>query len=601
MLVNVQQLEAMKPLERFLLPFKSFKSVFQKGSIYTKIILVLQCILFASGPMLFGQIEVGLILFLVFYGLCFGAGYIIHQVSINALKISTFTQVTVLVILFAAILLVLYSTFKSTVELADKRNDGEYVVQSVIYDFFKKIILNISHWFKEFHVQFQVGDKKCKTLLILSYFTFGIPLIVFGETVKGIALFLVQALGISYLIARGVVDIQIFLKLHVSKYSKLTYNSVLVYGVIAFVVVALLLFMYFVSLNQTLKAADDYNKKRLGTNFKKQLYSLIDKNFYITSLIVPVVGALVFTVIPLIFMIVIAFTNYSLKPTAETGYPTSADVNFLNWAGIDTFRRLLSYNANFADLLSVFAWTIIWALLATFTCYFGGLLLALLVNKKSIKLKPMWRSIFVISMAMPQFVSLLVMRTLFAEYGPLEQIFANLGWLDKVATTGMVSETLKLWDNEFIARALIIFINMWVGIPYYMLLMSGLLINIPKDYYEAARIAGASRYQQFKRITFPNIIFMTTPMLITSFVNNINNFNVIWFLTQGGPADTAAVNGTAGKTDILITWLYQITQKGQLDYNFGAAIGIIMFAITATLSLIVFRRSSAYKNEEAYR
>ena len=142
---------------------------------------------------------------------------------------------------------------------------------------------------------------------------------------------------------------------------------------------------------------------------------------------------------------------------------------------------------------------------------------------------------------------------------------------------------------------------MWVGIPYYMLLMSGLLINIPKGYYEAAKISGASRWQQFRRITFPNIMFMTAPMLITSFVNNINNFNVIWFLTgSNGYLPSDATGGTADKTDILITWLYRLTMRRQ-DYNFGAAIGIIMFIITASISLVVFHRSSSYKNEEEYR
>jgi arabinogalactan oligomer/maltooligosaccharide transport system permease protein len=146
---------------------------------------------------------------------------------------------------------------------------------------------------------------------------------------------------------------------------------------------------------------------------------------------------------------------------------------------------------------------------------------------------------------------------------------------------------------------LILFINMWVGIPYYMLLMSGLLINIPKDYYEAATIDGASKWQQFKRITFPNILYMTTPLLITSFVSNINNFNVIYFLTNGGTIANG-ISNTAYKTDILITWLYTLTMK-KYDYNFGAAIGIVMFIISATISLIVFRKSKAYSSEEEYQ
>ena len=134
-----------------------------------------------------------------------------------------------------------------------------------------------------------------------------------------------------------------------------------------------------------------------------------------------------------------------------------------------------------------------------------------------------------------------------------------------------------------------------------MLLMSGLLLNIPKDQYEAADIEGATGWQKFTSITFPEIFFMTTPVLITSFVNNINNFNVIWFLTGGGTVST--ISGTAGNTDILITWLYKLTfQAGASpDYNLAAVVGIIMFVISATCSLVIFQRSKAYRAEEEYR
>ncbi len=578
--------ETLSTTEKLVLPFKEFKQFFKASDSYGKFALIAQCVLIGSGPLLFGQLGIGLILLTLIYALGFGLGYISVGYFSGQLLISAFSYTVVAVILLAAIIGLWYSSFSRTVALAEKRIKEQPTFKSVIYNALYKGVNDLKDWFKEFKIQYQVGDRKAKTLLVLSFFAFGIPLIAFGEVVKGLALFLVQALGVLYLIARGIVDLREFLTM--GQFSK--YNAVIVYGVIAVVVILLLLYMYVVSIKATLKAATSYNERRLGSNFKKQVYELINKNFYVTALIIPVLGAVIFTVIPLLFMITSAFTNYS-NVTAP-GYSTTKSEGFLEWVGFASFQRIFSDSANLQDLLSVFSWTMIWALLATFTCFFGGLFLAMLINKKTIKFKPVYRSIFVISMAMPQFVSLLVMRTFFDNYGPLQTLLTNFGWLSGDAT-------LDLWKTEFTARMLIIFINMWVGIPYYMLLMSGLLINIPKGYYEAAKIAGASRWQQFRRITFPNIMFMTAPMLITSFVNNINNFNVIWFLTQGGPANDS-VSGTAGKTDILITWLYQLTMKRQ-DYNFGAAIGIIMFIITATLSLVVFHRSSSYKNEEEYQ
>lgn len=582
--------KTMKPVKRdtklrlLLKPFTLFKETFNSSSKYMKIVLILQLALLGPGILLSGELELGIICWLVLYLLLFGSGYITYGYASKTLNISVFTYVVVLIILLALAIALFYFTFSRTVSNAQKRIKKEPYTFSYIVTGVKKFIISFANWWKEFSVQYNASDAKGRTALILSFFVIGAPLLILKEWVKGFVFLLIHILTILYLIARGFADIQTFFLLGAED----KYQSPLIYGIIAMAIVLLFIFIYIINIKQTLKAVNDYNVHKYGEDFKKQIKELGNKNFYVTSLVIPVLGAIVFTIIPLAFMIAIAFTNYSR--VVSPGYSSTGNFDVLQWVGMDTFKRIFNETANFQDLLSVFAWTIIWALLATFTCYFGGLFLAMLLNKKCIKGKVIYRSLFVVAMAMPQFVSLLVMRTMFEDYGPINTLMMNLGW---------ISGPIEYWKSEFLARGLIIFINMWVGIPYYMLLMSGLLINIPKDYYEAATIDGATKWQQFKKITFPNILFMTTPLLITSFVSNINNFNVIWFLTSGGPANSD-ISGTAGKTDILITWLYQLTMK-RGDYNFGAAIGIIMFIITATLSLIIFRRSGSYKNEEAYR
>ena len=571
-------------LSSLLRPFSSFRETFKSSNTYMKIVLILQCVLFGSGVLLSGELELGIICWAVLYLLLFGSGYITYGYVSKTLNITVFTYVVVLVILIALAVSLWYFIFNKTVANARKKIKGEKYAFSYISIGVKRAFTSFVGWWKEFGIQYKASDAKGKCSLILSFFACGVPLLIMKEWVKGFVFLAIQIIVNLYMIARGFADIQTFFLLGAED----KYQAPLIYGIIAMVIALLFLFIYVVNIKQTLKAVNDYNTHKYGPNFRTQIKELGNKNFYVTSLVVPVVGAIVFTIIPLAFMIAIAFTNYSR--VVSPGYSSTGNFDFLQWVGMDTFKRIFNETANFQDLLSVFAWTIIWALLATFTCYFGGLFLAMLLNKKCIKGKVVYRSLFVVAMAMPQFVSLLVMRTMFEDYGPINTMMMNLGW---------ISGPIEYWKSEYLARGLIIFINMWVGIPYYMLLMSGLLINIPKDYYEAATIDGATKWQQFKKITFPNILFMTTPMLITSFVSNINNFNVIWFLTNGGPAN-ADISGTAGKTDILITWLYQLTMK-RGDYNFGAAIGIIMFLITATLSLIIFRRSSSYKNEEAYR
>src|SRR5699024_102145 len=133
-----------------------------------------------------------------------------------------------------------------------------------------------------------------------------------------------------------------------------------------------------------------------------------------------------------------------------------------------------------------------------------------------------------------------------------------------------------------------------------MLTMTGILQNIPSDLYEAAKIDGANTMTIFWKITIPYMLFVTAPSLITTFVGNINNFNVIYLLTGGAPSTMEYYKMTAGKTDLLVTWLYKLTIDNK-DYSFGAVIGILVFVITATSSLIVYRRTSAYKNEEEFQ
>ena len=161
-------------------------------------------------------------------------------------------------------------------------------------------------------------------------------------------------------------------------------------------------------------------------------------------------------------------------------------------------------------------------------------------------------------------------------------------------------EFLSLATNPNTARVAVLIINLWVGVPYTMLQTSGILMNIPTDLYEAATIDGANKNQMFRNITLPYIIFVTTPYLISSFIGNINSFNIIYLLTGGGPSIPGYEASQSGATDLLVTWLYKLTIE-KYEYNAGAIIGIITFLITSTLTLITYRRSKAYKEEDTFQ
>ena len=134
--------------------------------------------------------------------------------------------------------------------------------------------------------------------------------------------------------------------------------------------------------------------------------------------------------------------------------------------------------------------------------------------------------------------------------------------------------------------------------PMGYLTQKGFFDTIPISIDEAARIDGASAPTIFRKITLPYMLFVMTPNLITSFTGNINNFNVIFLLSGGGPDSLDYYY--AGKTDLLVTWLYRLTIT-QKDYNLGAVIGILVFIILATVSLLTYRRTGSYKDEGAFQ
>lgn len=146
---------------------------------------------------------------------------------------------------------------------------------------------------------------------------------------------------------------------------------------------------------------------------------------------------------------------------------------------------------------------------------------------------------------------------------------------------------------------MIIVINLWIGIPYLMLIATGLLMNIPEDLYESARIDGANGFQMFMKITLPYMLFVTGPYLLTQFTGNLNNFNVIFLLTKGAPLSVNLGN-KAGYTDLLITWLYKMTVD-DTNYKLAAVIGIIVFLVTAIISLIVYGILPSVKDEEGFQ
>ncbi|WNZ96523.1 sugar ABC transporter permease [Streptococcus iniae] len=352
----------------------------------------------------------------------------------------------------------------------------------------------------------------------------------------------------------------------------------LIFGLVALIFCLVFAYIYWCNLKSV---ATLYQLKNEGSHipsFKEDVLTLTNGRFHMTLMAVPLIGVLLFTILPLVYMICLAFTNYD-----HNHLPPKS---LFDWVGLANFGNIFSGRMA-GTFFPVLSWTLIWAVFATVTNFFFGIILALLINTKGLQLKKMWRTIFVITIAVPQFISLLIMRNLLNDEGPVNALLQKIG---------IISHSLPFLSDPIWAKFSIIFVNMWIGIPFTMLIATGIIMNLPSEQIEVAEIDGASKFQVFKSITFPQILLIMTPNLIQQFIGNINNFNVIFLLTGGGPTNSHYYQ--AGSTDLLVTWLYKLTVTAT-DYNLASVIGILIFVVSAVFSLLAYTRTASYKEGTA--
>ncbi|MBP5330457.1 MAG: sugar ABC transporter permease [Lachnospiraceae bacterium] len=425
-----------------------------------------------------------------------------------------------------------------------------------------------------------------------------------AQIARGLIFLAFQGLFIWYMITRGVYWISMLPSLGLVGPTKeydaffdtyvFTYNDnsfqILLYGILSLFLIAAFIFTWALNIKASYDAQVKDEQGKKVNKLKDDLRELLDEKFYKTLLTLPAIGITVFTFLPMVFTILIAFTNYD---GSHDGYIT----NLFHWVGLENFKTMFTTSGNagsgsyFATFMSILGWTLVWAFFATFSNYILGILVAMMINKKGIKFKKMWRTILVMTIAIPQFISLLYVSKMFAKSGIINNLLVNI--------LHILDQPYDFWGSPMSARILVIVLNIWIGIPYLVLIATGILMNIPQDLYEASRIDGANPFQQFRYITMPYMLFVTAPYLLTSFTGNMNNFNVIYLLTGGGPINTAASSaaGSVGHTDLLITWLFKITQGTDSLYYMASVVGIAIFVIVSIITLTIYNRLGSNKNE----
>lgn len=280
----------------------------------------------------------------------------------------------------------------------------------------------------------------------------------------------------------------------------------------------------------------------------------------------------IFTVLPIIYTIYIAFTDYTMYSKGV-----------INFVGFANFIEVFS--GPFKEVFfPVFIWTCIFALASTAGTFFLGLFMAILVNNENIKERGLYKAILIIPWALPATVAILSWSGLLnGSYGAINNLLISL----HLITTPVPWLTNPSW-----ARIALIMVNMWLGFPYMMNVCLGSLQSIPETYYEAADVDGASKFIQFRKITLPSLAQTAYPLVISSFAFNFNNFGQSFLITGGGPARP----GTqfAGYTDILASVNYKLSITfGR--YEIASTISIIIFVILATISYLQMKASGQFE------
>lgn len=244
--------------------------------------------------------------------------------------------------------------------------------------------------------------------------------------------------------------------------------------------------------------------------------------------------------------------------------------------GFANYARML-FDADFrSPFVSIFIWTVLFAGLTVLFSTALGMTLAVLLEWHNLKYRALYRTLLFLPYAVPGFISILVFKGLFNQ---------NFGEINAILNA-LFGVRPAWFADPLLAKTMILIVNTWLGYPYIMILCSGLIKAIPSDLYEASAIAGAGPLTNFFKITAPLIAKPLTPLLISAFAFNFNNFVLISLLTDGRP-DYLNTKLPAGTTDILVSYTYRIafTDSGQ-NFGLAAAISTLIFVMVAVMALV---------------
>lgn len=391
-----------------------------------------------------------------------------------------------------------------------------------------------------------------------------------------------------------------------------TSTYLLINGIISVLVLMFFVVVWIWNIRDAYKTSKQYQETKVRQTSKEYFKEVYEDAFEYIVLLPAVIVIAFISVMPIIFSFLIAFTNYK------------SNVRLVDWVGLENFVSIFSFGKTgdisipFGSVFwKVLLWTIIWAVCSTVTVFFGGFFQAMIINNSRVPFKKFWRTILILPWAIPALISQMMFSIIFQETGIINTILQDIGVYSLLKEIGILGKPYQEYTNSFLqalylgqnhiqwfnnpynkwfVRTVLIVVNIWLGFPYYMALMSGIMTSIDKTLYEAAEIDGATKGQQFKQITFPLVMYSTAPLLVMAFSGNFNNFGMIYFVTGGGAHQGDIATAYAGDTDILISWMYSLTVDEKI-YNMASVFSILIFIVIGSVAAWNYSQTKAFKED----
>jgi arabinogalactan oligomer/maltooligosaccharide transport system permease protein len=227
-----------------------------------------------------------------------------------------------------------------------------------------------------------------------------------------------------------------------------------------------------------------------------------------------------------------------------------------------------------SGFLRVTLFTLMWTVINVIFHVGLGLCLALLLNRADLRGRTAYRTCLLLPWAIPSYISVLVWRGMLQPDGLINDLLGT---------------DLDMLAGESAAKLAVIMVNIWLGVPFMMMSLSGALQSIPQDMHEAAKVDGVSGWHRFRHLTLPNLKSALIPLSLLGFIWTFNMFNVIYLMTDGGPD---MFPGEPGATDILITYVYDVAFRDGA-YGLAAAWSVVIFAMLVTFSWYYMKKTNA--------